>query len=90
MMKPILATALAVCLALPATAIAAQSVSGQGARTDTPSAAAASQQVWTHPKGCRYSRAGRPGEVVWFIITNTRRPGCPTYIVQKSIDDIYR
>ncbi|MDR9393004.1 MAG: hypothetical protein RI571_01630 [Roseovarius sp.] len=47
-------------------------------------------QWWTHPRGCEYSRAGRPGETVWFVIINTRRPGCPTYIVGTSpYDDMY-
>lgn len=34
-------------------------------------------QWWTHPKGCEYSRAGRGGETVWYLIINTARPGCP-------------
>lgn len=47
-------------------------------------------QWWTHPLGCEYSRAGRPGETVWFLIINTRRPGCPGYIVQSSpYNDVY-
>lgn len=44
---------------------------------------------WTHPAGCQYSRTGRPGEVVWYLLVNTIRKGCPTYIVQKGFDDIY-
>lgn len=35
-------------------------------------------QWWTHPSGCEYSGAGRPGETVWFLIVNTARKGCPT------------
>lgn len=46
-------------------------------------------QWWTHPKGCDYSRAGRPGETVWYLIINTVRPGCPTYIVQRGFSDAY-
>lgn len=46
-------------------------------------------QWWTHPKGCDYSRAGRPGEIVWFLIVNTARPGCPTHIVQRGFSDAY-
>jgi hypothetical protein len=46
-------------------------------------------QWWTHPIGCEYSRAGRPGETVWFLIINTARPGCPAYIVQHGFDDVY-
>ena len=47
-------------------------------------------QWWTHPLGCEYSRAGRPGETVWFLIINTARKGCPTYIATKTWGDIYR
>lgn len=47
-------------------------------------------QWWTHPKGCQYSRAGRPGETVWFLIVNTARPGCPTYIATKTWGGVYR
>lgn len=47
-------------------------------------------QWWTHPIGCEYSRAGRPGETVWFLIINTARPGCPSHIVQSSpYNDVY-
>lgn len=46
-------------------------------------------QWWTHPIGCEYSRAGRPGETVWFLIINTARPGCPSHIVQHGFDDVY-
>ncbi|SFO00991.1 hypothetical protein SAMN04487859_11331 [Roseovarius lutimaris] len=48
-----------------------------------------SSQWWTHPIGCEYSRAGRPGEIVWYLIINTARPGCPTYIVQRGFSDVY-
>ena len=48
-----------------------------------------SSQWWTHPIGCEYSRAGRPGETVWYLIINTARPGCPTYIVQHGFSDVY-
>lgn len=46
-------------------------------------------QWWTHPKGCEYSRAGRPGEIVWYLIVNTVKPGCPTHIVQRGYSDAY-
>jgi len=46
-------------------------------------------QWWTHPSGCEYSRAGRPGEVVWYLITNTARPECPTYIATRGGRDVY-
>ena len=48
-----------------------------------------SSQWWTHPIGCEYSRAGRPVETVWYLIINTARPGCPTYIVQHGFSDVY-
>ncbi len=47
-------------------------------------------QWWTHPLGCEYSRAGRPGEIVWFLIVNTAKPGCPTYIATKTWGGIYK
>ena len=46
-------------------------------------------QWWTHPLGCEYSRAGRPGESVWFLIINTAKPGCPTYIATKTWGGVY-
>lgn len=48
-----------------------------------------SSQWWVHPIGCEYSRAGRPGEIVWFLIINTARPGCPSHIVQRGFSDVY-
>ena len=47
-------------------------------------------QWWMHPAGCRYSRAGRPGEVVWFLTTLPRGASCPEFIVEQPIDDSYR
>ncbi len=46
-------------------------------------------QWWTHPSGCEYSRAGRPGETIWFLIVNTAKPGCPTYIATRTWGNIY-
>ncbi|NCQ24858.1 MAG: hypothetical protein COW54_01425 [Rhodobacteraceae bacterium CG17_big_fil_post_rev_8_21_14_2_50_63_15] len=46
-------------------------------------------QWWTHPLGCEYSRTGRPGETVWYLIINTARPGCATYIVVHGFKDVY-
>ena len=46
-------------------------------------------QWWTHPLGCEYSRAGLPGETVWYIIVNTDRKGCPRQIVIKSRSEVY-
>ena len=47
-------------------------------------------QWWTHPLGCEYSRAGRPGETMWFLIVNTRKKGCPSYIAGTTWGGIYR
>ena len=47
-------------------------------------------QWWTHPLGCEYSRAGRPGETMWFLIVNTRKKGCPSYIAGNTWGGIYR
>lgn len=40
-------------------------------------------QRWSHPNGCLYSRAGRPGELVWYLVA-TGAKGCSAYIVQYS------
>lgn len=41
-------------------------------------------QHFTNSLGCDYSRAGAPGQVVWHLIVQTRRNGCPNRIVQKG------
>ena len=41
-------------------------------------------QWWTHPNGCEYSRTGRPGETVWYLIINTAHRGCVPYIKQVA------
>lgn len=46
-------------------------------------------QWWTHPAGCEYSRAGRPGEVVWFLSSIPKGATCPEFIHQKKIDQGY-
>jgi len=44
-----------------------------------------SSQWWVHPSGCEYSRAGRPGEIVWYVIINSiGKRNCPGMIVQKA------
>ncbi|MDQ2093513.1 hypothetical protein [Rhodalgimonas zhirmunskyi] len=47
-------------------------------------------QWWTGPAGCTYSRAGRGGEVVWFLTNRPGKGGCPEFIVTKPIDNAYR
>jgi len=47
-------------------------------------------QWWVHPSGCEYSRAGRPGEIVWYVIINSiGRKKCPRLIVQQANDGAY-
>ncbi|MEQ8901456.1 MAG: hypothetical protein RID11_03105 [Roseovarius sp.] len=88
--------ATAVALTSLATSAVAQTANGYGyttaikggTSTVMPPASHAGQW-WTHPSGCEYSRTGRPGEVVWFLIINTSRPECPTYIATKGGADVY-
>lgn len=81
MLKPFLKSAvLATALLMPASAMASVAtppVNHPG-------------QWWTHPLGCEYSRAGRPGETIWFLIVNTRKKGCPTYFAAKTWGGVYR
>ncbi len=47
-------------------------------------------QWWVHPSGCEYSRAGRPGETVWYVIINSvGKKKCRPLIVQQAMDDAY-
>lgn len=40
---------------------------------------------WSHPNGCDYSLAGRPGERVWYLIINTLgKNDCVRYFVEQS------
>jgi len=61
----------------------------QGGRSTVMPPANHAGQWWTHPMGCEYSRTGRPGETVWYLIINTARPGCPTYIATRGGRDVY-
>jgi len=94
MRKTLFATA--VTLAALAGAASAQNVDGYGYTTAIKGGTSTVMppkghigQWWTHPSGCRYSRAGRPGEVVWYLIINTSRPECPTYIATRGGADVY-
>lgn len=41
---------------------------------------------WTHPNGCDYSLAGRPGERVWYLIINTLgNKDCVRYFVETPL-----
>ncbi|MFK7752052.1 MAG: hypothetical protein AB8B51_05840 [Sedimentitalea sp.] len=46
-------------------------------------------QWWTSPNNCEYSRSGRPGEVVWYLIINKAHRNCQPYIVQRGFKDAY-
>jgi len=46
-------------------------------------------QWWTSPDNCEYSRSGRPGEIVWYLIINTSHAKCQPYIVQRGFKDAY-
>lgn len=46
-------------------------------------------QWWTAPNNCEYSRAGRPGETVWYLIINTAHRGCDAYLVEHGFADAY-
>ena len=44
-------------------------------------------QWWTSPDNCQYSRAGRPGETVWYLIVNTAHMKCPSRLIQRAFSD---
>lgn len=46
-------------------------------------------QWWTAPNKCEYSRSGRPGETVWFLIINSAHNKCDAYLVQNGFSDAY-
>lgn len=44
-------------------------------------------QRWAHPNGCQYTRAGRPGETVWYLIINSRgNKKCTGFVVEKPME----
>ncbi len=45
------------------------------------------RQRWRAPNKCDYSRAGRPGETVWYLIINTSHRGCPARLVERAFTD---
>lgn len=44
-------------------------------------------QWWTTPDSCQYSRAGRPGETVWYLIVNTAHEACARRLIQRAYSD---
>lgn len=46
------------------------------------------KQNWKSASGCEYSRAGRPGETVWYLIMNSLNgQSCDRIIVEYVLDD---
>ena len=86
MLKPVTALALVAATLLPSQISAA----GLKSPSTMPPANYAGQW-WTNPVGCSYSRAGRPGEVVWFLTGKPPRgASCLEFMHQKKIDGGYR
>ena len=46
-------------------------------------------QWWVAQNNCEYSRSGRPGETVWFLIINSAHSKCVRYIVERGFRDAY-
>ena len=44
-------------------------------------------QWWTSPDNCQYSRAGRPGETVWYLIVNSAHSKCKVRLIQRAYSD---
>lgn len=44
-------------------------------------------QWWTSPDSCQYSRAGRPGETVWYLIVNNAHAKCQSRLIQRAYSD---
>jgi hypothetical protein len=91
MFKTTLAWALACAMALPA---AAQAAGTGGAKAklveyNSPMMPPANYkgQWWTSPDNCQYSRAGRPGETVWYLIVNTAHMQCERRLIQRAMSD---
>lgn len=44
-------------------------------------------QWWTSPDNCQYTRAGRPGETVWYLIVNSAHTKCQVRLIQRAYSD---
>ena len=91
MLKTALACALACAIALPAAAQVA-GTSGKKAKLleySSPMMPPTNYkgQWWTSPDNCQYSRAGRPGETVWYLIVNTAHMQCERRLIQRAYTD---
>jgi hypothetical protein len=91
MFKTVLAWALACATALPAAAQMADSGSTKVRMVEYTSPmmppANYKGQWWTSPDNCQYSRAGRPGETVWYLIVNTAHMQCERRLIQRAMSD---
>ncbi len=91
MLKHLTALALGIACALPAAA--EQAAPGTAKTTlvtfSSPDLPPANYrgQWWTTPDNCQYSRAGRPGETVWYLIVNTAHEGCARRLIQRAYSD---
>lgn len=91
MMKFGYALALASAISLPVAAQGGQSL-GQTAKLIEYSSsllppANYAGQWWTSPDNCQYSRAGRPGETVWYLIVNNAHAKCKVRLIQRAYSD---
>lgn len=91
MLKHFMALALGSALALPVSAEGISAGSTNATMVDYTSTmlppANYRGQWWTSPDNCQYSRAGRPGETVWYLIVNTAHEGCERRLIQRAYSD---
>lgn len=89
MFKHSIAIGLAISLAIPTAISAAQGKKYELIEYSSPQLPPANYkgQWWTSPENCQYSRAGRPGETVWYLIVNTAHMKCPSRLIQRAFSD---
>ncbi len=89
MFKRVLALALACAVVAPAMTYAGKPANAQLVEYNSPMMPPADYkgQWWTTPNNCQYSRAGRPGETVWYLIANTAHGQCPVRLIQRAYSD---
>ncbi|GFE48738.1 hypothetical protein So717_04910 [Roseobacter cerasinus] len=91
MVKHLTALAFGAALLLPASAQGAPATTAKATLVEysSPMLPPANYrgQWWTTPDHCQYSRAGRPGETVWYLIVNTAHEGCKRRLIQRAYSD---
>ncbi|WP_298976623.1 hypothetical protein [uncultured Roseobacter sp.] len=91
MLKHFMALALGTALALPAAAEGFNSGKAKLSLVEYTSPMLPPNnyrgQWWTSPDNCQYSRAGRPGETVWYLIVNTAHSKCAARLIQRAYSD---